>query len=163
MNFIKNDKDGLFKSIFTAYAILLLHLLLLAGAGIAVVLFKGVYHYLPWIMGCIGLAVLAGGFLYYRRLSRSSSDISRFFSMPGLEDRTIDVKLLGGLASFKVSPRENGHTRLEQKPVVFPAGLINDTISDATEQKILKLMTLLEKNLITTEEFETAKQKILQG
>ena len=40
MNFLKNDKDGLFKSIFTAYAILLLHLLLLAGAGVAVVLFK---------------------------------------------------------------------------------------------------------------------------
>lgn len=163
MNFIKNDKDGLFKSIFTAYAILLLHLLLLAGAGIAVVLFKGVYHYLPWIMGFIGLAVLAGGFLYYRRLSRSSSDISRFFSMPGLEDRTIDVKLLGGLASFKISPRENGHTCLEQNPVVSPAGLINDTISHETEQKILKLTTLLEKNLITTEEFETTKQKILQG
>lgn len=163
MNFIKNDKDGLVKSIFTAYAILLLHLLLLAGAGVAVVLFKGVYQYLPWIMGFIGLAVLAVAFLYYRRLSRSSSDISRFFSMPGLEDRTIDVKLLGGIASFKISPRENGQTRLEQKPVISPAGLIDETISDATEQKILKLAALLEKDLITKEEFETAKQKILQG
>ncbi len=163
MNFIKNDKDGLYKSIFTAYFILLLHLLLLGGAGIAVVLFKGVYQYLPWIMGFLGLTVLAGAFFLYRRFIRESSDIGRFFSMPGLGDRTIEVKLIGGLASFKISPRENGQDRLEQNPAIPSGNLIGETVTDATEQKILKLAALLEKNLITKEEFETAKQKILQG
>lgn len=163
MNFIKNDKDGLVKSIFTAYAILLLHLLLLGGAGIAVVLFKGVYHYLPWIMGFFGLMALAGAFFLYRRFIRESSDIGRFFSMPGLGDRTIEVKLIGGLASFKISPREDGQARLEQPPAISSGKLIGESVSEAVEQKILKLTALLEKNLITTEEFETAKQKILQG
>ena len=81
MNFLPKDKDGVFKSIFTAYAILLLHLLLLGGAGVAVVLFKGVYHYLPWIMGFLGLTVLAGAFFLYRRFTLESSDIGRFFSV----------------------------------------------------------------------------------
>ena len=163
MNFLNKDKDGLFKNIFTAYSILLVHLLLLAGAGVAVVLFKGVYHYLPWIMGCLGLFALVAAFLFYRRLSRDSSDIGSFLSMPGLEDRTIEVKLIGGLASFRISPKETGQVRLDQKPAISPGTLLMDTPPDITEQKILKLTSLFEKDLITKEELEKAKQKILQG
>ncbi|MFA5903642.1 MAG: SHOCT domain-containing protein [Desulfobacula sp.] len=166
MNFLKNDKEGLFKNIFTAYSILLLHLLLLIGAGVAVVLFRGVYHYLPWIMGCLGLLALSAAFIFYRRLSRNSSDIGDFLSTPGLEDRTIEVKLIGGLASFKISPRVNGPARIGQNPAMAPGNLLVDTSSDMTdmtEQKILKLTSLFEKDLITKEEFEKAKQKILQG
>lgn len=167
MNFLKNDKDGLFKNIFTAYSILLVHILLLAGAGVAVVLFKGVYHYLPWIMGCIGLLALVAVFVFYRRLTRNSSDIGSFLSTPGLEDRTIEVKFIGGLASFKISPKENGQPRLGQNPAISPdsnrlVGTAHD-MTDMTEQKILKLTSLFEKDLITKEEFEKAKQKILQG
>ena len=163
MNFLKNDKEGLFKNIFTAYSILLVHILLLAGTGVAVVLFRGVYHYLPWIIGCLGLMALVAAFLFYRRLSRDSSDIGHFFSMPGLEDRTIEIKLMGGLASFRISPKEAGQVRLDQKPAISPGNLLMDTTPDITEQKILKLISLFEKNLITKEEFEKAKQKILQG
>ncbi len=173
MNFLKNDKEGLFKNIFTAYSILLVHILLLAGAGVAVVLFKGVYQYLPWILGCIGLLAVAAAFVFYHRLSRNSSDIGNFLSTPGLEDRTIEVKLIGGLASFKISPRGgNGQACPEQKPAISPGNLLIDTVpditdltgmNDMTEQKILKLTSLFEKDLITKEEFEKAKQKIIQG
>ncbi|OGR53671.1 MAG: hypothetical protein A3J80_02870 [Desulfobacula sp. RIFOXYB2_FULL_45_6] len=164
MNLFKNDKEGLFKNIFTAYSILLVHLLLLAGAGVAVVLFKGVYHYLPWIMILLGLAAISAAYIFYRRLSRKSSDIGSFLSMPGLEDRTIEVKLIGGLASFRISPKENGQVRLDQKPAITPDNLLIETApDDMTEQKILKLTALFEKDLITKEEFEKAKQKILQG
>jgi hypothetical protein len=48
------EKEGLFRSLFTAHIIVLLHILILAGIGLTVVLFRGVYLYLPWIMG--GLA-----------------------------------------------------------------------------------------------------------
>jgi len=163
MNFLNKDKDGLFKNIFTAYSILLVHILLLAGTGVAVVLFQGIYHYLPWIMGCIGLLALAAAFLFYRHLSRNSSDIGSFLSMPGLEDRTIEVKLIGGLASFRISPKENGQGRLDQKPAISTGNLPMDSASDITEQKTLKLTALFEKDLITKEELEMAKQKILQG
>ncbi|OGR12521.1 MAG: hypothetical protein A2277_13960 [Desulfobacterales bacterium RIFOXYA12_FULL_46_15] len=163
MNFANNDKEGMFKNIFTAYAILLLHLIFLVGAGVAVVLFKGVYHYLPWIMACIGIIVLAGAFVFYQRLKSNSSDIGNFLSKPGLEDRTIEVKLIGGLASFRISPKENGQLRQDNKAALPPVHLLNETAVDMTEQKIMKLIALFEKNLITEEEFEKAKQKILQG
>lgn len=164
MNFVNKDKEGLFKNIFTAYAILLLHLVFLAGAGVTVVLFKGVYHYLPWIMACIGLIALAGAFVFYRRLKSNSSDIGNFLSRPGLEDRTIEVKLIGGLASFRISPKENGQLSPDKKAALpTTVHLLSETAVDMTEQKIMKLIILFEKNLITEEEFEKAKQKILQG
>jgi len=166
MNFINKDKDGLASNIFTAYAILLLHLALLVGAGVAVVLFKGVYHYLPWIMACIGILAVAGAFVFYQRLKTNTSDIGNFLSRKGLENRTIDVKLIGGLASFRISPspKENGQLSLDQKASEStPVHLLGETADDETEQKILRLIALFEKDLITIEEFEKAKQKILQG
>jgi hypothetical protein len=163
MNFKNRDKDGLFKNIFIAYFILLLHVLLLAGIGVSVILFKGVYHYLPWIMGGIGILVLTIAWIFYRRMNSSSSDIKEILTMPEFRDRTVEVKLLGGLASFKISANKNhqmeiGHNLSSHSDNV----LIEDKIRQ-TENKILELTALFEKELITKEEFKKAKQNILQG
>ena len=83
---IFKDKDGLFKNIFIAYLILLAHVVLLAGIGVTIVLFKGVYHYLPWIMGSIGISVLAIAWIFYRRMSQRSSEIKDILSMPEFRD-----------------------------------------------------------------------------
>lgn len=165
MNLANKDKDGIFKNIFTAYAILLLHLIFLVGAGVAVVLFKGLYHYLPWIMVLIGLSIIAGIYMFYQRIKSNASDISSFLSSPGLEDRAIDVKLIGGLASFKISPSHKGanHIDVDKNLPSPPIQLLTEATVDLTEQKILKLIGLFEKGLITEDEFEKAKQKILQG
>ncbi len=163
MNFWNKDKDGLFKSIFTAYFILLAHVVLLAGIGVTVVLFKGVYHYLPWIMGCIGILVLSITWIFYRRMRKNSSDIKDILLMPEFRDKTVEVKLLGGLASFKITAKTNqqnliGHHRSN----VSDRLLIEDDIN-RTEQEIFKLTALFEKDLITREEFDKAKQNIIQG
>jgi len=163
MNFWNKDKDGLFKSIFTAYSILLAHVVLLAGIGVTVVLFKGVYHYLPWIMGGIGILVLSITWIFYRRMRKNSSDIKDILLMPEFRDKTVEVKLLGGLASFKITAKTNqqnliGHHRSN----VSDRLLIEDDIN-RTEQEIFKLTALFEKDLITREEFDKAKQNIIQG
>jgi len=163
MNFWNKDKDGLFKSIFTAYFILLAHVVLLAGIGVTVVLFKGVYHYLPWIMGGIGILVLSITWIFYRRMRKNSSDIKDILLMPEFRDKTVEVKLLGGLASFKITAKTNqqnliGHHRSN----VSDRLLIEDDIN-RTEQEIFKLTALFEKDLITREEFDKAKQNIIQG
>lgn len=163
MNFKNNDKDGLFKSIFTAYFILLLHVFLLAGAGVTIVLFRGVYHYLPWIMGGLGILVLAIAWIFYRRMRSSSSDIKDILAMPEFQDRTVEIKLLGGLASFKINANENRQMRIGHHPSTSSDQIfIEDSIS-RTERQILKLTALFKKNLITEKEFEKAKQDILQG
>ncbi|MEH0020537.1 MAG: SHOCT domain-containing protein [Desulfobacter sp.] len=167
MNIRKKDKEGLFKSIFTAYFILLLHVFLLAGVGLTVVLFKGVYHYLPWIMAGIGILVLAIAWIIYRRMRESSSSLREVLGTPEFQDRAVEVKLLGGLASFKIKAKEP-QALLPEHPdsQIYTDSrdtrLIESSVERA-ERKMLEINTLYEKNLITREEFETARQTIIQG
>lgn len=163
MKFKKNDKDGLFRNIFAAYFILLLHVFLLAGIGVTVVLFRGVYHYLPWIMGCIGILVLALAWVFYRRMRESSSDIKGILSMPEFQDRSVEVKFLGGFASFKIKAKENQQMQIGHDTSTSPEGLLIGDNTHQTELKLIKLNTLFEKDLITKEEFKKAKQDIIQG
>jgi len=163
MNFKNKDKEGLFRSIFTAYFILLLHVFLLAGVGVTIVLFKGLYHYLPWIMGCIGILVLTIAWIFYRRMRESSSDIKDVLSMPEFQDRTVEVRLLGGLASFKIKANKNRQMLIDHHPSTTPKRLLLENDIQNTEQKIFRLTALLEKDLINKEEFKKAKQDIIQG
>ncbi len=164
MNIRKKDKEGLFKSIFTAYFILLLHVFLLAGVGLTVVLFKGVYHYLPWIMGGIGILVLSIAWIVYRRMRETSSSLQQVLGTPEFQDRAVEVRLLGGFASFKIKAKENRPMLLDQSsdPDYPNAQLIESSVA-RTERKMLELNTLYEKNLISREEFESARQTIIQG
>lgn len=164
MKLRKTDKEGLFKSIFTAYFILLLHVFLLAGVGLTVVLFKGVYHYLPWIMAALGLAVVALAFLIYRRMKQSTSQIQDILGVPEFRDRTVEVRLLGGLASFKINaPEANSATALPAPDVVQDNTLLIESAVDRTQRKMLELNTLYEKELITEEEYQDARQRLIQG
>ncbi|HCY86355.1 MAG TPA: hypothetical protein DHV36_14565 [Desulfobacteraceae bacterium] len=166
MKFLK-DKEGLFKSIFTAYFILLLHVFLLAGVGLTVVLFKGVYHYLPWVMGGIAILVLLMVWVIYRKMRVTSSSLQEVLGTPEFQDRAVEVRLLGGLASFNIKAKENSNALLPEhinsEDAGFPgARLIEDSVA-RVERKMLELNTLYEKNLITREEFEAARQTIIQG
>ncbi len=160
------EKEGLFRSIFIAYFILILHVVLLAGVGLTVVLFKGVYLYLPWIMAGIGILILCLAWIFYRQIKYKSTDIKAILSMPQFQDKTVEIKLLGGLASFKIKPDENQpplHPLIEHpSSTAGNQRLIKNEI-DQTEDKIIKLNTLYEKDLITLKEFEKAKQNIIQG
>ena len=163
MSIRKKDKDGLFKNIFVAYFILLLHVFLLAGIGLTVVLFKGVYHYLPWIMAGIAILVLAIAWFIYSRMRETSSSLSQVLGTPEFQDRAVEIRLLGGLASFEIKAKEQ--TLLPNHPSLSPysdARLI-ESASDRAERKILELNGLYEKNLITKKEFEEARHRIIQG
>ncbi len=157
------EKDGLFKSIFIAYFILLLHVFLLAAIGVTVVLFKGVYNYLPWIMGGLGILVLSIAWIFYRRMKSSSSDIKSVLAMPEFKDRTVEVKLMGGLASFKFNAAQNHQAQIEHQSQSDTQNLLIGNDVHHIEQKIIKLTTLFEKDLISKDEFIKAKQNILQG
>ncbi|MCG8618108.1 MAG: SHOCT domain-containing protein [Desulfobacterales bacterium] len=166
MQFLK-DKEGLFRSIFTAYFILLLHVFLLAGVGLTVVLFKGVYHYLPYVMGGLAIIILLMVWVIYRRMRETSSSLQEVLGTPEFQDRAVEVRLLGGLASFNIKAKENSNMLLPEhinpEDMGYPgARLIEDSVARA-ERKMLELNTLYEKNLITREEFEAARQTIIQG
>lgn len=168
MTIRNKDKEGLFKNIFVAYFILLLHVFLVAGIGLTVVLFKGVYHYLPWIMGGIAILVLSIAWIIYRRMRDTSSSLSEVLGTPEFQDRAVEVRLLGGLASFEIKAKDPStallthHAASLEGQGYHQTGLIEDSAAKA-ERKMLELNALFEKDLITREEFETARQTIIQG
>jgi preprotein translocase subunit YajC len=164
MKLKKSDKEGLFKNIFIGYFILLLHVLLLAGIALFVVLIKGVFNYLPWIMGGATLLVLLIVWLLYRRMHKSSSRIQNMLSNTQLGDRNIEVSLLGGLAAFKINARQNTDLLLDNHGSETDRNTrLIETEGDRAERKMLQLDALYEKDLITKEEFEKARQTIIQG
>ncbi len=164
MNIRKSDKEGLFKSIFTAYFILLLHVFLLAGVGVSVVLFKGVYHYLPYIMASLAILVLSVAWIVYRRMRENSTHIRDVLSTPEFQDRTVEIKLLGGLASFKIKAKENNNLLLDHASAhSYDDTRLIENSANSAERKMLELNALYGKDLITKEEFEHARQNIIQG
>ncbi len=160
---LKNfKKDSLFKSIVIAHIILLLHVILLAGIGVTIVLFRGAYLYLPWIMGFIGIFILGTAFIFYQRMKSSSSDIRKILALPEFQHRTIDIKLLGGLASFRIEADKNWISTIDN-PVFEPNKQLIQNNIHKTETKILELTALFEKDIITKEDFEKAKMDILHS
>lgn len=163
MSIRKKDKDGLFKNIFVAYFILLLHVFLLAGIGLTALLFRGIYHYLPWIMGGIAILVLSIVWFTYARMRATSSSLSQVLGTPEFHDRAVEIRLLGGLASFEIKAKERpllpSHTGLSP----YPDTRLIESESDQAERRLLELNGLYEKELISKEEFEKARQSIIQG
>ena len=163
MSIRKKDKDGVFKNIFVAYFILLLHVFLLAGIGLSVVLFKGVYHYLPWIMAGIAILVLAIAWIIYARMRATSSSLSEVLGTPEFQDRAVEIRLLGGLATFEIKAKEQpllpNHTGLSS----YSDARLIENAEDRAERKLLELNALYAKDLISEKEFEKARRNIIQG
>jgi hypothetical protein len=165
MNLKKTDKDGVFKNIFIAYFILLFHVVLLAGIAVFVVLIKGFFQYLPWIMAGAGILVGLCAWIIYRKMRKNAARIQDILSNDQLRNRNVEISFMGGLAAFKIQAKEETGRLL---PYPGPDKGTTDTRlietdADRTEKKMNHLDALYEKELITKEEFEKARQSIIQG
>ncbi|MFO7494816.1 MAG: SHOCT domain-containing protein [Desulfobacterales bacterium] len=156
----KKDNIGLFKSVMLAYSILMLHVALVATVGLLVLFFRGVVNYMLWIF-LIGTAgILVSGYLFFRRMKREGKTLREMLKTPVFNGRPVEVSLLGGLASF----------RLGGKPG-FPA--LGSDYLDVSHQledpdtvrlrELMELGRMFENNLITFDEFNRAKKKLLEA
>ncbi len=161
----KNSNDsGLPRGIYIASIILLLHVVLLAVIGSMIILFKGMYQYLPWIMGGLGILITATAWILYQRMKKNSSDIKEILSMPQFQNREVEVKFLGGMASFKIAPETNQQTLIEHHALNNSNTPMIENGLNKKEEKIFRMKELFKKeDLMDKEEFEKAKQDILQG
>ncbi|MDY0220437.1 MAG: SHOCT domain-containing protein [Desulfobacterium sp.] len=157
------DKDGIFKSLFAAYFVILLHVFLLAGTGLTVILFRGVYNYLPWIMGGLALLLLALFWLFYTRMKKSSRDLKDVLSFPEFRGRAVEVKLLGGLATFSIGEGRENNTPLIGHDDFYDKGgqLKLAAPPEGIEHRLAELARLYGEGLVTKEEFDVAKKRIL--
>jgi hypothetical protein len=147
-------ENPLFKSIFVAFLILIMHVLLIAGIGILILLFYGIINHMVWMI--IGFVLIAiWGYLFYRKVIEDSKDLKNVVG--DMKGQNVEIKLLGGLATFRMGDSVlNNINQLPSQPPKELAAPETDRVKSLTE-----LSRLYEKKLITLEEYEKAKKDLL--
>jgi hypothetical protein len=152
------DRDpGLLKSVSAAYLILLLHLLLLAGMILMVIFFRGVVQYMFWIFAAGALLLIGSGAFFYRRMRAQGRTLGEMIRSPDFAGRSIEVSFLGGLASFRLGQPQRPMTLGTR--TIGPEHQLEDPASARIKQ-LKELADLLEKDLITIEEYDRTKKQM---
>ncbi len=154
------SSDGIFKSIFAAHVILFLHLLFFAAVGFLVVFLGGMMQYMGYILlGGLGIAGLCS-YLFYRRLRREGRSLKETLHSPLFRGRNVEVSLLGGMATLKLDQQGQRLEKAIDEGQRQPPLQLEDP-ETARIREVNDLARLLEKDLITLEEFNRAKRRLL--
>jgi hypothetical protein len=150
----KLSENALFKSITVAFLILIMHVLLIGGVGILVLLVSGIINHTAWFL--VGIALLAvGAFMLYKRIKVDSKKLKE--AVGDLRDRNVEISLLGGVATMKIS---SSNTDINTGQITFDRTRLLTSPASGNIQKLTELSRLYEKELLTREEYETAKKKL---
>lgn len=158
----KNETTALVSSLFLASSVLIFHVVLLAAMGILVIFFSGIVNYIFWIfLGSCAL-IGGGGYLFYRYMKKDGGRaLYQLLSLPELKGKNLEVKLLGGLASLKIADDEDKTHAIEVHQAT-PSRQLEDPGSIRIRE-LTELTRLLEKNLITPEEYDQAKKSLFHN
>jgi hypothetical protein len=157
----KENEDSLFKGVMIAYFIVVLHVLLIAGVGLLVIFFRGIINYMLWIFLGGSTFIIASAYLFYRRIKKEGMTLRETLNSPLFHGRTVEVSLLGGLASVKVGGGSGGVPVLGNNS--SPQYLQLEDPASVRLRELTELANLLEKNLITLDEYNEFKQQILKS
>jgi hypothetical protein len=156
----KMDDDKHFKSVLMAYFILLLHVLLVAGLVLLVIFFRGFINYMIWIF-IGGLAIiLASGYHFYKRMKKEGKTLRDMLNSPRLSGRTVEVSILGGLASFKIGHSNNIPLLSNNAHKHHPQQL--EDPNTVRIRELTELVRLLQNDMITLEEYNKVKQQLFK-
>ena len=157
----KKGGDGLVKSVMLAYLILGLHIFLLVGLGFLVFFFRGIVQYMLWIFVFGAVLTLASGYWFYRKMKAEGQSLRETLNSPLFRNRTVEVSLLGGMASFRVGHNDGQPPLLTSSEEDAPQQL--EWSGDNQVHELTELARLLKSGLITLDEYEQAKQKIFKA
>lgn len=157
-----NELTHIRNSLALASSILVFHVVLLAGIGLLVLFFSGLVNYIFWIF-LIGSALITGAaYLFYRRMKKEGgAAILNILSHPELRGKNVEVNFLGGLASVKIA----GNSK-EPQALDTMAMPVSRQLEDSDSRRIRELTELarmLEKNLLTPEEYHQVKKRLLNS
>ncbi len=155
-----NSENGIFKSILMANFILVIHILLIIGIGFLVLFFRGVVNYLIWILLGGSALIILSIYLFYRRMKKEGKTLGEMLNSPFLRGKTVEVSFLGGLASLKIGREAEAPLQISDTDHHFKM------LEDAEAVRIRELnelVHLLEKDLITIDEYNKAKEFIFKG
>ena len=150
----KLSENALFKSITVAFLILIMHVLLIGGVGILVLLVSGIINHTAWFL--VGIALLAvGAYMLYKRIKVDSKKLKE--AVGDLRDRNVEISLLGGVATMKIS---SSNTDINTRQITSDGTRLLTSPPSGNAQQLTELSRLYEKELLTREEYETAKKEL---
>ncbi|KPA10199.1 conserved hypothetical protein, membrane [Candidatus Magnetomorum sp. HK-1] len=157
-----NDKNSsLAGGVFLAYSIIIMHALIIALLFMVIIFFRGIVHYMFWVvLAGIGFTFISGWY-FFRRLKKNSQKLKDLLNDPAFSGRTLEIAFLGGSAVFKVSARNDQPFALGYEQTMAlppPDNAKNNSIND-----LQKLSDLLENKRITEEEYQRLKAQILNN
>lgn len=153
------EENGIFKSLVAAYFILAFHVILIASIGCLVLFFRGIVQYMFWIfIGCTSL-VIYSGYRIIKRMREEKKSLREMLNSPMFQGRNVEISFLGGFASFKIG--NSSVNSIGWDPVASVPQL--EDPASARIRKLKELSGLLEKKLITLDEFERMKEELLSA
>ena len=148
----------LYKGVAAAYLILILHVLLIAAMGLLVVFFGGIINYMLWIFLGFSVVIVASGYYIYRRMKRQGKQLKDTLNSPAFNGRSVEISFLGGLASFRIGG--NAQQPALNTDHIESARQLEDPENMRIRQ-LSELVKLYENELISVEEFNTLKSRII--
>ncbi|WP_305045972.1 hypothetical protein [Geoalkalibacter sp.] len=161
----KGEDGGIIKGIFAGYLILVLHALLMLVVALLVVFLRGVVEYMLWIfLGGVALIGLSG-YYFYRRMKKGTGNLGAVLNDPAWRDRPVEISFLGGLASVRLG--QPGQRADGEAPRALEGRLVEEPprIEDPEamrRRELARLVLMLERNLITQDEYDRLKQDLLR-
>ncbi len=162
--FEKNKQsDSLVKSVLLAYFILGFHVLLIAVMAVMVLLFRGMVNYMLLIF--LGGIALIGVFAFFfiRRMKAEGKSLREMLRNPMFNGRSVEVSLMGGMATVKLGRSPNPPAIGHEASIDVPRLEDQETMQNHEVSELTELARLLAKDLITVDEFNRAKQQLLNG
>jgi predicted membrane metal-binding protein len=157
-----HNREGLFKSVGMATAILVMHVLLLAGVILLVMFFGGLVRYLFWILLGGLLLITFSGYLFYRRMRKQGRSLRDALRSPEFNGRSVEISFLGGMASFRLGPPTTSRPLIDSASGPWDEPLKLEDPEAIRLRDIEALSQLLEKHLITPEEYAAAKRRFFE-
>ncbi len=157
----KKNEDSLFKGVMIAYFIVALHVILIAVVGLLVIFFQGIIDYFLWIFLGGSAFIIASACLFYRRIKKEGMTLRETLNSPIFHGRTVEISLLGGLASVKVGGESGDALALGNNSSTQYLQL--EDSASVRLRELTEVANLLEKNLITLDEYNKFKQQIMKS
>jgi hypothetical protein len=153
------ESGGILKSIFAAHLILVLHVALIAGVGCLILFFGAIVRYMVWILVIGSLLIFLLGYLIRRRMIIEGKQLKDMLALPEFSGRTIEVSLFGGMASLRL---ESPNPPVQTLNMGLPNQETRLLDSESHQlRELSELVELLNKNLITLDEYHKFKHKLM--
>ena len=157
----KHQGENLFKAVMMTHFILFLHLLIIIGIVLMVIFFQGIARHFWWILLAVTLVLLLTAFIIFRRIKADGKKMLHDLENSSVyRERGFEVSILRGLVSLKLG-QPDALKKIEDGST--PTTLQLEDPETIRIRDLTELARMYEKNLITAEEYDRAKNKIMKS